>query len=124
VKLLPVTVLGLGLAAVAATGLPPFGLFFSELTVISGGFAAGQLTISVLVLAALTACFCGMLRQFTRILPGEPKARGGDDGGRLDGAPAMGLLLGGLLAFSVWLPQPVLDVLHQAAGIIGGEPWS
>jgi len=38
----------LGLAAVAATGLPPFGLFFSELTVISGGVAAGQMTISVL----------------------------------------------------------------------------
>jgi hypothetical protein len=29
-------------------GLPPFGLFFSELTVISGGFAAGQMTVSVL----------------------------------------------------------------------------
>jgi hypothetical protein len=34
----------------------------------------------------------------------------------------MGLLLGGLLVFSVWLPRPVLDIMHQAAGIIGGEP--
>jgi hydrogenase-4 component F len=122
VKLLPVTVLCLGLAAVAATGLPPFGLFYSELTVISGGVAAGQMTVSVLVLGALIACFCGMLRQFTRILPGEPKPRSDGDGRRMDGVPAMGLLLGGLLVFSVWLPQPVLDVLHQAAGIIGGEP--
>jgi hydrogenase-4 component F len=122
VRLLPVTVLCLGLAAVAATGLPPFGLFFSELTVISGGVAAGQMTISVLVLAALIACFCGMLRQFTRILPGEPKARSLGDGRRMDGVPAMGLLLGGLLVFSVWLPRPVLDIMHQAAGIIGGEP--
>jgi len=24
--------------------------------------------------------------------------------------------------FSVWLPQPLLDVMHRAAGIIGGEP--
>jgi hydrogenase-4 component F len=30
VKVLPVTALLMGLAAVAATGLPPFGLFFSE----------------------------------------------------------------------------------------------
>jgi cobalamin synthase len=80
------------------------------------------MTISVLVLVALIACFCGMLRQFTRILPGEPKPRSDGDGRRMDGVPAMGLLLGGLLVFSVWLPQPVLDVLHQAAGIIGGEP--
>jgi hydrogenase-4 component F len=122
VKLLPVTVLCLGLAAVAATGLPPFGLFFSELTVIGGGVAAGQMTVSVLVLGALIACFCGMLRQFTRILPGEPKPRNTHDGRRMDGVPAMGLLLGGLLVFSVWLPRPVLDIMHQAAGIIGGEP--
>jgi hydrogenase-4 component F len=122
VKLLPVTVLFLGLAAVAAAGLPPFGLFLSELTVISGGIAAGQMTISVLVLAALIACFCGMLRQLTRILPGEPAAGRDHDGRRMDGVPAMGLLLGGLLVFSVWLPQPLLDVMHRAAGIIGGEP--
>jgi hydrogenase-4 component F len=122
VKLLPVTVLCMGLAAVAATGLPPFGLFYSELTVISGGVVAGQMTISVLVLGALIACFCGMLRQFTRILPGEPVPRSDDDGRRMDGVLAMGLLLGGLLVFSVWLPRSVLDIMHQAAGIIGGEP--
>ncbi len=120
-KTLPVTVLCLGLAAVAATGLPPFGLFFSELTVISGGIAAGQTTVSVLVLGALIACFCGMLLQFTRILPGEPKGGRHHDGRAWDGVPAMGLLLGGLLLFSVWLPRPLLAVMQQAAGIIGGK---
>jgi hydrogenase-4 component F len=122
VKLLPVTVLFMGLAAVAAAGLPPFGLFLSELTVISGGIAAGQTTISVLVLGALIACFCGLLRQLTRILPGEPLAGRADNGRPTDGVAAMGLLIGGLLVFSVWLPQTLLDVMHQAAGIIGGEP--
>src|SRR5881409_1312742 len=73
VKVLPVTVLLMGLAAVAATGLPPFGLFYSEFTVISGGFAAGQVTVSVLVLVALVAAFCGILKQLTRILLGTPK---------------------------------------------------
>ena len=34
----------------------------------------------------------------------------------------MGLLLGGLLVFSVWLPAPLLQVIHQAAEIIGGKP--
>jgi len=120
VKVLPVTVLFMALAAVAAAGLPPFGLFLSELTIIGGGVLAGQFAISILVVGALIACFYGMLRQLTRILPGEPKAGLVHDGRPMDGVPAMGLLLGGLLVFSVWLPRSLLDVLHQAARIIGG----
>ncbi len=45
-KVLPLTALCLGLAGAAAAGLPPFGLFFSELTVLSGGFAAGHIAAS------------------------------------------------------------------------------
>ena len=65
----------MALAAVSATGLPPFGLFFSEMTVLNGGFAAGRTLVSTLVLTALLAAFCGILYQLTRILPGLPKAR-------------------------------------------------
>jgi hydrogenase-4 component F len=122
VKVLPVTALLMGLAAVAATGLPPFGLFYSELTVISGGFAAGRTFISVLVLGALVAAFCGILQQLTRILLGAPRAARASNATVWDGVPAMSLLLGVLLVFSVWLPVPVLQLIHQAAGIVGGKP--
>jgi formate hydrogenlyase subunit 3/multisubunit Na+/H+ antiporter MnhD subunit len=60
VKVLPVTALCMGLAAVAATGLPPFGLFFSELTILNGGFAAGHTVVSTLVLACAAR---GVLRH-------------------------------------------------------------
>lgn len=124
VKILPVTVLLMGLAAVAAMGLPPFGLFFSELTVITGGISAGKTTVSVLILIALIASFCGMLQQLTRILPGE-RTRGHQTrpmAPALAGTSAMALLLGALLVFSVWLPAPLLEGIHQAASIIGGKP--
>ena len=122
VKVLPVTVLLMGLAAVAATGLPPFGLFYSELTVIAGGFAAGKTLISVLVLVALIASFCGILKQLMRVLIGTPKLARTSDALAWDGVPAMALLLGGLLIFSVWLPAPVLQLIRQAAGTVGGKP--
>jgi hypothetical protein len=32
----------------------------------------------------------------------------------------MGLLVGSLLLFSVWLPRPLLAALQEAAGIVGG----
>jgi hydrogenase-4 component F len=122
VKVLPGTVLLMGLAAVAATGLPPFGLFYSELTVIGGGFAASKTVISVLILLALLASFCGILKQLTRILLGTPVLRRASDARAADGLPAMVLLLGGLLLFSIWMPGPVIRLIEAASGIIGGKP--
>jgi len=118
--MLPLTVVCMGFAAVAATGLPPFGLFFSEMTVLNGGFATGQTGISLLLLIALLASFCGMLYQLTRIMLGVPKLERKSDAAPLDGVPAMGLMLAGLLVFSLWLPRPMLEVMHRAAGIIRG----
>jgi len=119
-RTLPVTVLGLGLAAAAAAGLPPFGMFLSELAVVSGAVATGRVAVGALVVAALVAGFCGLLLQLTRILPGNPPAARRDGGRPLDGVPAMGLLLGALLVFSVWLPAPVAALMHRAAAVIGG----
>jgi len=146
-KALPVTVVLMGFAAVAAMGLPPFGLFYSELTVIGGGFAASKTLISTLVLVALLASFCGTLKQLTRILLGSARkqpARApnspapasesvtmtdcssstrGQNFSRsaLDGVPAMGLLLGALLLFSIWMPASIFQLLKEAARIVGGR---
>jgi hydrogenase-4 component F len=120
-KLLPLTVLCMGIAALAAIGLPPFGLFFSEMTILNGGFATGQTALSVVLLAALLASFCGILYQLSRILLGAPKVARTTDAKPLDGLPAMGLMLGTLLVFSLWLPAPLFDLMKRAASIIGGK---
>ena len=122
-KVLPVTALLMGLAALAAVGLPPFGLFLSELTILRGGLEAQQITVCVLILAALLASFCGILQQLTRILLGDRSpADLPVNPGRMDGFPAMALLLSALLLFSVWLPPPLMELLSRAANIIGGKP--
>ena len=106
----------------AATGLPPFGLFYSEMTLLNGGFLAGQTAIATLVLLAILACFCGILGQLARVLLGAPKIARVTDARPLDGVPAMGLMLSVLMVFSVWLPAPLSRVMHEAAAIIGGTP--
>ncbi|HOX57604.1 MAG TPA: proton-conducting transporter membrane subunit [Candidatus Paceibacterota bacterium] len=121
-KVLPWTALCLGLGGAAAAGLPPFGLFFSELTVLSGGFASGQTAATAILLGAILASFCGILYQLTRILPGTPKVARTTDASPLDGVPTMVLMLGTLLVFSLWLPAPLLEVVRQAARVIGGLP--
>jgi hydrogenase-4 component F len=122
VKILPITVLSMSLAAAAAVGLPPFGLFYTELSVIGGGFASGQTLISTVILLALLASFCGILKQLTRILLGAPRREYQVADRRWDGAPAAAILLGTLLIFSIWLPGPLIRLIRQATAIIGGEP--
>ena len=121
VKRLPLTVLGMALAGAAAIGLPPFGLFYSEMTVLNGGFSAGCTATSTLLLAAILASFCGLLYQFSRILLGVPKAAPPSDPPALDGVPALGLMLCALLLFSFWLPEPLTSLMRQAAAIIQGK---
>lgn len=122
IQSLPWTVLCMGLAGLAAIGLPPFGLFFSEMTVLNGGFAAGYTGVSIVVLIALLASFCGMLYQLSRILLGTPRVQRPPEKAPWGGVPAMGLMLSALLTFSLWLPVPLFRVIQQAAGIIGGKP--
>jgi hydrogenase-4 component F len=118
-KVLPLTAVCLGLAAAVITGLPPFGLFSSEMTILNGGFTTGYIAISAIVVAALLASFCGILYQLSRILLGMPKAEH-ESYSTSDGVLAMGLMLTAVVVFSFWLPGSLLQVMQQAAKIIGG----
>jgi hydrogenase-4 component F len=119
--IVPMTVVCMGLAAAAATGLPPFGMFFSEMTVLNGSFEVGQQGVGIVLAIALLGSFCGMLWQLTRILLGTPRPNRERNTAPWAGVPAMGLMLVSLLVFSVWVPESLLHVMHQAAGIIGGN---
>ena len=119
---MPVTAVLLGLAAVAVSGLPPFGLFVSELTVIAGGFTSHYAWVSVVMLTALIFVFCGVLIKLTGLLLGP--ANGGHlrEAVSAGNVAAMSLPLGMLLLFTVWLPGSVRQLMEQAAGIIRGLP--
>ena len=121
-RVLPGTALVLTLAAIAVSGLPPFGLFVSELTIVAGSFKGGAAWAGAVMLAALLVVFCGMLSKLSGLLLGPPPPEA-----RPDATPALHVLvtagpLVALLVFSLWLPAPVRQLLEQAAGIIGGTP--
>ena len=121
-RTMPVTALLLGLAAVAVSGLPPFGLFVSELTVISAGFTAHYVWVGIIMLAALIVVFCGLLNKIAGLLLGKGDggpARESVSAGRV---LAMSLPLGTLLLFSAWLPGSLRQLMEQASGIIRGTP--
>ena len=121
-RTMPVTALLLGLAAAAVSGLPPFGLFVSELTVIAGGFRSNQVWISVVILAALIFVFCGLLNKLAALLLGPSDDERPRETISASNIAAMSLPLGTLLLFTAWLPGSVRQLMEQASNIIRGSP--
>ncbi|MGA2175779.1 MAG: proton-conducting transporter membrane subunit [Verrucomicrobiota bacterium] len=121
-RTMPVTALWLGLAAVAVSGLPPFGLFVSELTVIAGGFTSHHTWVGIVMLAALIVVFCGLLNKIAGLLLGPGRGGQARETISAGNVAALSLPLGTLLLFTFWLPGSLRQLMEQAAGIIRGAP--
>jgi hydrogenase-4 component F len=107
-------------ATLALVGLPPFGLFLSEVLILRAGFASGQPWAAGAALALLVAVFGGMLRAVNRMLHGAPPED--VEGARLSAWPlvpvAVNLAL--LVLLGVGLPAGLTDALARVAAALGG----
>jgi len=70
---LPWTGSALILGALAITGMPPFGLFVSELLILTAAFSTAHCFIAVLMLAAISVVFGALLHHFQYMLMGKPE---------------------------------------------------
>ena len=122
VRTMPVTALLLGLAAVAVSGLPPFGMFVSELTVLAGSFTSNYAWASVVILISLIVVFCGMLNKLARLLLGPSDGEQARETISVSNIAAISLPLGALLVFTIWLPDSLRRLMELAVNIIRGLP--
>jgi hydrogenase-4 component F len=127
----------------AITGSPPFGAFVSELAILKGMIDAGRYMVAVLYLTALAIVFVGMSAVVLPIVYGKPiklPAKGKDEisyekqseiaANEIPPAkivePLWSILpplvfAAAALALGLYLPQPLLDLLHSAATAVGAE---
>jgi hydrogenase-4 component F len=68
----PATATAMGVSLVALAGLPPSPLFLSELLILSGGVAAGQVAIVAIAAVALALGFLGLLHALMEGVLGDP----------------------------------------------------
>jgi hydrogenase-4 component F len=114
------------LAALAIAGVPPFGIFRSELLIVTGGFSHSKFALAGLLVLFANVAFVGLYQTFHRMVLSP---EGHDDGDRSRGAPreqpamaiAMLASLGVLLVLGLWIPGPLNHLLHSAAAVIGGR---
>ncbi|MFI5038129.1 MAG: proton-conducting transporter membrane subunit, partial [Solirubrobacterales bacterium] len=67
----PSTAAAMGVSLLALSGLPPSPLFLSELLILLGGVAAGDLLVSAIALIALALGFLGLLHALIEGIVGE-----------------------------------------------------
>ena len=71
----PATATAMGVSLVALSGMPPSPLFLSELLIVLGGVAAGDLLVSAIAVIALALGFLGLLHALIEGVIGEPGRR-------------------------------------------------
>ena len=114
IVVMPLTGLIFLLGIFALTGSPPFGLFISELTIVTAGFASGNVVASVMFLGLVATTFVGFLYYANRMVFGAPSHSVEVGGGKIPSLVILGTLILLLLMLGVMIP-PFLDHFLRSA---------
>ena len=110
------------MATFAVTGVPPFGLFQSELMTLSAGLAGDHVWSAGLFVAGIVTIFAGFLVHMSKLtlgLPTHGEARGVECRWKLG---AILLVAVPVVLLGVVLPAPLYELVHRAAVMIEGGP--
>jgi hydrogenase-4 component F len=106
------------LGGLALLGMPPFGIFVSEVLLLRAGLLSGQPWIMVLVALLIVLIFVSFLGYLNRLLYGPPpegEAREPRDG---PGLWPLALNVAALAIFGLMMPEPVVCLLQQVVEIV------
>jgi hydrogenase-4 component F len=111
------------LAALAIAGLPPFGIFRSELLIVAGGFSHSSFAIAGLLIVFANIAFVGLYQTFHRMVlsPGRQAQPPVTRPGQPLMVAAMLVSLAVLVVLGLWIPAPLDHLLHSAVAVIGGR---
>jgi hydrogenase-4 component F len=108
------------LATFAVTGTPPFSLFQSEFTALSGALAGNHGWAAGLFVLGVVTIFIGFLLHMSKMNLGaaqESAPRGMECPWKLS---AMVLVAIVVLALGFWLPVPLYNLVQDSVRILGG----
>jgi hydrogenase-4 component F len=114
------------IGAFAITGLPPFGIFVSELGIVGAGFRAGYWPLVAVLVVLLALVFGGIFNHVARMAFGPPGARRPKREAADLGRRSVALLSLQVLAITIlglYVPPPLTNALQQIVGLFaGGKP--
>jgi hydrogenase-4 component F len=122
VQAMPVSGTLFAVAALALAGLPPFGIFRSEIMILTGGFSGGSPWGAAVVTVLLAIAFAGLVRWVTAMTAGN--APGEVRRGERAAMPIAGMLIGFVVVLGLGLvvPRPLTELIAQAQLLFAGTP--
>jgi hydrogenase-4 component F len=120
IRVVPVSATFLIIGVFAITGWPPFGVFISEFTILSAGFAAGMPVPSLLFIAFIATIFVGFMYYTARMVMGEPQSALTGRDADVASLVLLGVLLAGLLMLGISIPPPVHQCIQNAVAVLKG----
>jgi hydrogenase-4 component F len=116
---MPVSGTLFALAGLSLAGLPPFGIFRSELMIVAGGFQSGAWVVAIVVALLLAVAFAGISRWVNAISTGSAASE--IRRGERFGAAAYAMLLGFFVVLGLGLivPPQLTQLLERAVAIVG-----
>lgn len=115
---LPWTSTALVAGTLAIVGMPPFGLFVSELVILSAAFSQAHYFVVVLLLVAISVAFGALLYHFQKMLTGEPQAVPATPKLLAADFAPMGVCFACLLVLGVRIPSAFGALLHGAMAVL------
>lgn len=113
-KALPVTTALFSIGALAITGVPPFGIFISEFTILAAGIKQYPV-VTVILSFSLVIVFAGFLKHATDMFFEEPPVEISRKGENCWMVIPVVLLTVVLVIFGFYLPEPVRLLLTSIA---------
>jgi hydrogenase-4 component F len=107
----------------AITGMPPFGIFVSEFTILKSIFDGGHYVTAAIFLVLLAVVFAAMARVFLGMAYGSvPQTLRNEKTSEPFTSYAPAVMLGiPALMLGLYLPSPIGRALHSIASAIGGN---
>jgi hydrogenase-4 component F len=92
----------------------------SEFTIVSAGFACGQVVPALFFVIMIAAVFVGFIYYTSRMVFGDPhpSVKGGEAGTL--SLWLLGLLLAALLVLGIYLPPPLQQCIQNAVLVLKG----
>jgi hydrogenase-4 component F len=115
---MPGTAVLYGAGTLALVGLPPFGLFLSEVLLIRAAWNAGHPVVTALVMVAMLVAFGALLDHVQRMLFGSEPASSVRREGSLAPLAVLAVPLVLLIWIGLALPQPLQNLLTIATGVL------